>query len=69
MQEKSAQWNSYKDFLTRCIQEKLVPKGLELALELTIGNYDQEFIDNWYSSLEHFSFVANKTNRNIIRKD
>ena len=46
LHEKSAQCYSYKDFLSRSIQEKLVPKGLELNLEPTIGIYDQEFIDN-----------------------
>ena len=38
---KLAQYKSHKDFLSRCIQEKLVSKSLELSLELTIGNYDQ----------------------------
>ena len=31
LREKSARYNSHKDFLSRCIQEKLVPKGLELS--------------------------------------
>ena len=26
-----------------------MPKGLVNALEPAIGNYDQSFIDNWYS--------------------
>ena len=60
LRAKSAQYNSYKDFLSRCIQEKLVPKSLELNLEPTIGNYDQEFIDNWYSNLKDFSFILVK---------
>ena len=60
LRAKSAQYNSYKDFLSRCIQEKLVPKSLELNLEPTIGNYDQEFINNWYSSLKDFSLILVK---------
>ena len=43
LREKSARYNSRTDFLSRCIQQKLVPKGLELTLEPTIGNYDQGF--------------------------
>ena len=31
--------------------EDLVPKGLKLELEPTIDNYDQEFVDMWYSKL------------------
>ena len=44
--EKSARCNSHKDFLSRSILEKLFPKGVELNLALTIGIYDQQFIDN-----------------------
>ena len=46
LHQKPARCNSYKDFLSRCVQEKLVPKGLKQSFEKTIGNYDQEFIDN-----------------------
>ena len=60
LHEKSARYNSHKDFLSRCIQEKHVPKGLELSLDPTIGNYDQEFIDNWISNLKDFSLVLMK---------
>ena len=55
-----AQFKSHKDFPSRCIQEKLIQKGLELNLEPTIGNYDQEFIDNWYSNLKYFSLILVK---------
>ena len=40
--------------------EKLVPKGLKLKLEPTIGNYDQEFVDTWYSKLKTFSLTLMK---------
>ena len=39
----------------QCIKSKLVAKGSELTFEPTVGNFDQEFIDNWYSSLKKFS--------------
>ena len=42
-------------FFSRCIAEEFVPKGLKLELEPTIGYYDQEFIDKWYSKLKTFS--------------
>ena len=60
MREKSTRYNSHKDIPSRCIQEKLVPKGLELSLEPAAGNYDQEFIDNWYSNLKDFSRILMK---------
>ena len=57
---KSARYKSHKDFLSRRIQEKLVPKGLELHLEPTIGNYDQEFFDSWYFNLKYFTLILRK---------
>ena len=66
--KKSARYNSHKDFLSHCIQVKLVPKGLELSLEPTIGNYDQECIDNWYSNLKDFSFILMKQIVAICKK-
>ena len=57
LKEKSARYVSHKDFISQCIKSKLVPKGLQLTLESAIGNYDQDFIDNWYSNLKDFSLV------------
>ena len=57
---KLAQYKSHKDFLSRYIQEKLVTKGLELSLEPTIGNYDQEFSDSWHSNLKDFTLILMK---------
>ena len=57
---KSARYNSHKYFLSRCIQEKLVPKGLELNLEPKIGNYDREPTNNWYSNLNDLSLILMK---------
>lgn len=41
-------------------QENLVPKGLNITLEPTIGNFDQDFIDNWHNNLKQFSTVLMK---------
>ena len=35
-------------------------KGLKLELEPTIGNFDQEFVDEWYSKLKGFSLILMK---------
>ena len=55
LKEKHARYESHKEFLTRFISEKLVRKGLKLELEPTIGNPDQEFLNNWFSKLNEFS--------------
>ena len=54
--------------MSKCIQENLVPKGLEITLESTIGNFDQEFVDNWYTSLKHFSILLMKQIVDIVTK-
>ena len=43
------------EFLSQCIKSKLIPKGLKLELEQSIGNHDQEFSDMWYYNLQQFS--------------
>ena len=60
LKEKHARYESHNEFLTRCISEKLVPKGLKLKLEPTIGNHEQEFLDNWFSKLNEFSLSLMK---------
>ena len=60
LKDKSARYVSHEEFLTCCIENKLIPKGLELSLEPTIGNSYQEFIDNWYRNMKEFSFILVK---------
>ena len=55
LHDKNTRFESHRDFLSQCIREKLIPKGLELMLEPTIGNHNKEFLDNWYSKLKQFS--------------
>ena len=46
LKEKSARYNSHRDFLSKFIQENLVTKGQEITLEPTLGNFDQNFLNN-----------------------
>ena len=57
LKEKCASYISHKNFISQCVKNKLVPKGLDLTYEPTIGNYDQDFIDNWYSDFKYFFLV------------
>ena len=52
---KTLDLNVIKIFLLQGIIEKLIYKELELMLEPTIGNQNQEFLDNWHSKLKQFS--------------
>ena len=51
LKDRAVRYKLHKDFLIQCIAEELVPKGPKLELEPTIDNYDQEFVDMWYSKL------------------
>ena len=57
LKEKTVRYESHKNFLSRQAAEKLVPKGLKLELEPTLGNHDQEFLNNWFSKLNEFSLI------------
>lgn len=59
LKDNSIRYESHKVFLNR-LAEKLVPKGSRLELKPTIGNYDQEFVDTWYSKLKSFSLTVMK---------
>ena len=50
--------------MLQCIKAGLIPKGLKLELEPTIGNQNQEFLDNWYTNLKDFSLSY----RQILRR-
>ena len=60
LKNKNARYQSHREFLSQCIESKLIPKGLKLELEPTIGNHDQEFFDMWYFNLDKFSLTLMK---------
>ena len=60
LEDKSGRYVPQKEFLTRCTVNKLIPKGLELSLEPTIGIDNQGFINNLHSNLKDFSFILMK---------
>jgi len=55
LKDKNIRFESHKEFLTNCINQQLIPNGLQLELEPTIGNHNQEFVDKWYLKLKQFS--------------
>ena len=54
LKDKQARFVPHKESLTCCVAEELVRKRLEVRLEPTLGNHDQEFLDNWYSKQKQF---------------
>ena len=52
--------------MSKCIEKNLVLKGLEITLELTIGNFDQDCVDNWCTNLKHFFHCLNETDSGML---
>ena len=46
--------------MLQCIQAGLIPKGLQLESEPTIGNQNQDVLGNWYTKLKEFSLILIK---------
>ena len=55
--DKCDRYESHKSFLQQCIQDKIIPVGLQINLTPTIGNNDDEFVDKWHKRLEEFSLT------------
>lgn len=55
LHDKVTRYESHKEFLQKCIQQQLIPNGLKIDLEPTIGNHDEEFVCKWYEKLNKFS--------------
>ena len=53
--DKEARFQSHKEFLQRCLNANVIPNGLKLQLEPSIGNHNDEFLNKWYGKLEAFS--------------
>ena len=55
LHDKKERYQSHLGFLQKCLEENIIPKGLRLELEPSIGNHDEEFLKNWYAKLEEYS--------------
>ena len=55
--EKACRYESHKSFLTKCAENNIIPNGLQLKLEPTIGNHDEEFLEMWYKKLDECSIM------------
>ena len=51
--EKLCRYESHKYFITKCLKDKLIPEGF-WNWEPSIGNHDEEFLQEWYDDLTAF---------------
>lgn len=55
--DKCCRYKSHKSFLDKCKAENQIPAGLQLSLEPSIGNQDEEFLNTWYGKLDECSVM------------
>ena len=58
--DKEDRYSSHIEFLNDCYQSKIIPKGLRLEIEPSIGNNDTAFREKWYKTLEDCSLSLMK---------
>ena len=59
-EDKITRYESHKEFLSRCVKEKVIPRGLKVEVEPTIGNHDEEFVSLWNEKLKSLSLELMK---------
>ena len=48
IKNKKIRFLSHKEFLEKFLHDKLTPNGLKINLEATIGNQNEDFVNQWY---------------------
>lgn len=55
LNDKRCRYESHEAFLKKCIDNHLVPAGLRVFVEPSIGNRDDAFLHKWHERLNDFS--------------
>ena len=55
LNDKRCRYESHEQFLKKCLANNLVPNGLKVYVEPSIGNRNEEFLKLWHSKLDEFS--------------
>ena len=57
LKDKSDRYSSHIQFLKECKATKVIPKGLRIDIEPSIGNNDQDFCTKWFDRMQEFSLI------------
>ena len=55
LNDKRCRYESHEAFLKKCIDNNLIPAGLRVFVEPSIGNRDDAFLHKWHERLNDFS--------------
>ena len=57
LKDKSDRYSSHIQFLKDCKATKVIPKGLRIDIEPSIGNNDRDFCTKWFDRMQEFSLI------------
>ena len=57
LNDKKCRYVSHESFLKKCLENNLVPNGLKVYVEPSIGNRSEEFLTKWHARLDEFSKI------------
>ena len=57
LNDKKCRYVSHESFLKKCLDNNLIPNGLKVYVEPSIGNRCDEFLEKWHNRMEEFSKV------------
>ena len=55
LNDKKCRYESHEAFLDKCLTNNLIPNGLKVYVEPSIGNRDEQFLAQWHTRLDEFS--------------
>ena len=55
IKNKKIRFLSHREFLEKCFRDKLTLNGLNINLEPSIGNQNEEFVNQWYKIQDDFA--------------
>ena len=55
LNDKKCRYVSHESFLKKCLDHNLIPNGLKVFVEPSIGNRNDEFLTGWHELLDQFS--------------
>ena len=55
LRNKKERYESHEAFLKRCLENNIIPNGLKCFVEPSIGNRDEEFLNEWHGILNECS--------------
>ena len=57
LRDKQGRYVSHINFIKKCLEQDVIPNGLSVWVEPSIGNRDEVFLNKWHERMKEFSKV------------